>query len=112
MALSSVALLLPANHHASEITLANVCHWIQDNGRQPISWDTFIDTVRKAGLVTLADDIRRGLEIYSSYCVFNQIMQIYFVHVHTMIVCIQKQHCILHVLYCTLIVTNKYMAPK
>ena len=61
MALSSVALLLPANHHASEITLANVCHWIQDNGRQPISWDTFIDTVRKAGLVTLADDIREGL---------------------------------------------------
>ena len=44
-----------------EITLAIVRHWIQGNGRQPISWDTFIDTVRKAGLVTLADDIREGL---------------------------------------------------
>ena len=50
-----------SNQSPIEITLAIVRHWIQGNGRQPISWYTFIDTVRKAGLVALADDIREGL---------------------------------------------------
>ena len=58
---SIVSGIAASNQSPSEITLAIVRHWIQGNGRQPISWDTFIDTVRKAGLVTLADDIREGL---------------------------------------------------
>ena len=50
-------------HHQSpiECTLDIVRYWIRGYGRQPISWDTFIDTVRKAGLIRLADDIREGL---------------------------------------------------
>ena len=58
---SIISGIAASNQSPSEITLAIVCHWIQGNGQQPISWDTFIDTVRKAGLVTLADDIREGL---------------------------------------------------
>ena len=58
---SIVSGIAASNQSPNEITLAIVRHWIQGNGRQPISWDTFIDTVRKAGLVTLADDIREGL---------------------------------------------------
>ena len=43
------------------ITLPIVCHYIQGNGRQPISWGTFIDTARRAGFVALAN-IREGLK--------------------------------------------------
>ena len=49
------------NQSPNEITLTIITRWIQGNGLQPISWGTFIKTLRKAGLVTLANDIREGL---------------------------------------------------
>ena len=59
---SIVSDIAAPNQSPSGITLAIIRHWIQGNGRQPISWGTLIDTVQKAGFSALADDIREGLE--------------------------------------------------